>query len=66
MASISKRVYWSDLKIEDMLKALHRVGEGRTVMTSTNVETTSLFQQVSEKMKKQGYNCTASQICSKF
>lgn len=66
MASSTKGIYWSEAEIEHMLKALYRIGAGRKVMTSTNLETTTLFQQVSEKMKDKGYNRISSQIRAKF
>lgn len=49
-----------------MLKILYRLGARRKVMTRTNVETTSIFHQVSERMLELGYTRLLSQIRPKF
>lgn len=50
----TKGIYWRDREVEAVLKALHREGAGRRVMTSTNIETTDIFQAVSSRLEDQG------------
>lgn len=47
-------IYWTNAEVEAVFRALHREGAGQRVMTSTNVESTDIFQSVSNRLEDQG------------
>lgn len=53
MATLNKGVYWVDAEVEFMLKILHQESVGRRVMTSTHMETLSVFEVVISGLEKE-------------
>lgn len=66
METPTKGVYWQDAEVELMLRKLHEAGVGRSVMTSTHMESLSVFESVVQELAKEGFQRTSSQARSKF
>ncbi|KAL8186162.1 UNVERIFIED_CONTAM: hypothetical protein K2H54_065596 [Gekko kuhli] len=67
MAGSSKKgVFWQEEELEVMYRFLHQHGYGERVMSSTHLETLSIFEEVAQALREAGYPRSASQARAKF
>lgn len=61
-----KEIYWVNEEVAETLKWLYSLNAGERVMTSTKLETTTIFQSVAERLQELGYHHTSGQCRAKF